>query len=321
MRIVEVLLGVADAGSRLGGDSPPLANLPAAGFTTLALLLLAAAILRGLSWGSGIHIQFARRFLEEDLPELPPDLQSLLRHHEDQFLYGNIAPDIISYKNYGGLKNHCHNWNIRERLREHAESPADEAFIWGYLCHLAADVVAHQHFVPFHIVYELPPRVFGHLYWEARYDGTVAPDHWQRIDSLRLDRALRDSDQLILKAVPKRAFPYSTNKLIFNHVLLARSRRSWRKIIDGAIARRPAPTFVEHFVDQCLEECSEQLRRVFRESDEKELISRDPNGHAELAETTTLRKQLRAESANSATALEASRAAAEERFGLPARDR
>ena len=286
----------------------------------VAAILLAAWILRSVSWGSGMHIQFARQFLASDLSELSPDLQSLLRHHEDQFLYGNIAPDIISYKNYGGLKNHCHNWNIRERLQEHSQGPEDEAFIWGYLCHLAADVVAHQHFVPFHLVYELPPRVLGHMYWEARFDGNVATDHWRRIDSLRLDRALHASDQLILKAVPKRAFPHRTNKLIFNHVLLARSRRSWRKIIDRAIARRPHQTFSEPFVEQCLAECRAQLLRVFREADEEELHSRDPNGHAALGETPTIRKQIREESPHRAAAVEQSRVVANDRFGLSASD-
>ncbi|MHC4936432.1 MAG: zinc dependent phospholipase C family protein [Planctomycetota bacterium] len=267
-------------------------------------------------WGPGTHITFARGLLTEDLDRIPRDVARLITAHEDHFLYGNIAADIISYKNYGGMKNHCHNWNIRERLMEHTDTDTEMAFVYGYLCHLAADVVAHQHFVPFHIVHGLPPRLMGHLYWEARADGGIGTALWERIDALRLDRALHESDRLILEAVPRRAFSHRTNKLIFNHVLLARSRRSWRAIIDQATARRPAGALREDFLAACHARCRENLIAVFREDTLAPLRERDPNGHEELAACQRLRRDLLAEYGTRARAMEASRHAAERAYGL-----
>ena len=276
----------------------------------LVLLVLTAA------WGPGTHVTFARRLLTEDLGEIPPEARKLIVAHEDHFLYGNIAADIISYKNYGGMKNHCHNWNIRERLLEHTDTDAELAFVYGYLCHLAADVVAHQHFVPFHIVHGLPPRLMGHLYWEARADAGIAPPLWERIDALRLDTALQESDRLVLAAVPKRAFSHTTNKFIFNHVLLARSRRSRRAIIDQMTAKRPRGVLQEKFLTACHERCRANLLAVFRDDDLAELRTRDPNGHDELAGSVRLRRDLIDEYGTRAAGAEASRHAARRTYGL-----
>src|SRR5262245_37826704 len=111
----------------------------------LECLLFAVAAwlaLRGLGWGPGIHIQLTRKVLSQiraSLHQTPE--HKLVLDHPDAFFYGNIAADLINFKNYGGMKNHCHNWNIQERLSLLAETSLERAFVLGYLCHLAADVV------------------------------------------------------------------------------------------------------------------------------------------------------------------------------------
>jgi hypothetical protein len=125
--------------------------------------------------------------------------------HPLPFLYGNIAADIINFKSYGGVKNHCHNWNIQERLESLAQSDGARAFILGYLCHLAADIVAHNHFVPYHVVYNFPPRLLGHAYWEAMADSKVRDVEWHQIDRLKRAKSIHAFDRLVHRAVRWRA--------------------------------------------------------------------------------------------------------------------
>ncbi len=287
---------------------------------SLATLIVVTLWILAPRWGPGTHILFARRLLDEDRDEIPAEARQRITAHESHFLYGNIAADIINFKNYGDLKDHCHNWNMRERLQEIADTEAEQAFILGYLCHLAADVVAHNHFVPYQLVHGLPPRLLGHIYWEARADGRVPEAHWETIDSLRLDRSLHENDRLIVEAVPKRAFSLKTNKLIFNNVLLARSRRSWRAIMDQMVTRTPRGTLHRDYLTLCYETCRAHMLATFHEDSLAGLRTFDPNGHAALSESLRLRRELIGAHGSRAAAADASRDEAERRYGLPGRN-
>src|SRR6185369_13819255 len=108
------------------------------------ILLLAAALvlLSGtLAWGPGHHLEFAERVHRRRREMLPLDVASLIHEERDAFEYGNIAADIINFKAYGGAYSHCHRWTIIEEMRAQARTPREEAFVLGYLSHLAADTI------------------------------------------------------------------------------------------------------------------------------------------------------------------------------------
>ncbi|MEE8141756.1 MAG: hypothetical protein V3T77_01520, partial [Planctomycetota bacterium] len=151
---------------------------------------------------------------------------------------------------------------------------------------------AHDHFVPFHLVYGLPPKLLGHTYWEARADSHVAQQYWEIIDSLRNSRGLHESDRIINQAVPKKAFSLKSNKWIFNNILLARSRRSWREVMEQMRRRRPRGEIQEIFLRQCLEASLSRMYQVFNEDGLKQLRLYDPNGHRSLKEARALRRHL-----------------------------
>jgi hypothetical protein len=287
------------------------------------LVIIAAFALLVPRWGPGTHILLASRMLDADAEraplEVPSELRRLITAYAPHFLYGNIAADIINFKKYGGLKDHCHNWNMKERLGEHADTDAEQAFVLGYLCHLAADVVAHNHFVPYQLVHGLPPRLLGHLYWEARADGRVPEAHWETIDGMRLDRSLHENDRLIAGAVPRRALSLTANKAIFNNVLLARSRRSWRGIMDQMKTLSPRGHLDRDFMATCIEACFRNMHAVFRDDTLAELRELDPNGHAALTECIGMRRHLLEEHGNRSAAADASRGVAEKRFGFAAK--
>lgn len=180
-------------------------------------------------WGPGHHIEFAERVWRRRLELLPSEPRRLLDDHKEAYVYGNLAADIINMKGYGGHKNHCHRWTIVEDMRARAESPAEEAFVLGYLSHLAADTIAHNHFVPYHLARYARTKGLGHLYWEMNADRYVPERRWDIVARLKENPELARMDRLINSTVPKKALSMGTNKLIFNHVLLVSERSRWRK--------------------------------------------------------------------------------------------
>src|SRR5262245_20516553 len=141
-------------------------------FVLVALALLVAVS----SWGPGNHLEFALRVLRARR-KLPDDVARLLRTERAAYLYGNIAADIINFKGYGGHYNHCHRWTIVREMRARARSAAEEAFALGYLAHLAADTIAHNHFVPYHLARYARSKGLGQPYWERRAGGFGPEEH------------------------------------------------------------------------------------------------------------------------------------------------
>jgi len=221
------------------GDTPMLA------LAVLFVLLLALP----LAWGPGSHLEFATRTLRARR-KLEPSAAQLLRDEPAAFLYGNIAADIINFKGFGGHYNHCHRWTIVGEMRAHATSRAEHAFALGYLAHLAADTIAHNHYVPYHLARYARSKGLGHLYWEMRADALLSDSIWSVIARLKSDRTLDALDELVNQAVPKKALPMRTNKLLFNRVLLSSQRDHWRRGVarlQGLSSAPLDPEFLEHF--------------------------------------------------------------------------
>lgn len=190
----------------------------------LAILLVCCA----LTWGPGHHLEFAERVYRRRREMLPLDVALLLHEEREAFEYGNLAADIINFKGYGGAYSHCHRWTIIEEMRKNARTPREEAFVLGYLSHLAADTIAHNHYVPYHLARYARTKGLGHLYWEMNADRFVPESRWRIVARLKAREELSELDELVNRAVPKKALSMRTNKLIFNHVLLVSERERWR---------------------------------------------------------------------------------------------
>jgi hypothetical protein len=218
----------------------------------LLTLLPLAAVLACLlvAWGPGHHLEFATRVYGGRRELLGSQVADLLDAEHDAWFYGNLAADLINFKGYGGHYNHCHRWTIVEEMQERAESPSEFAFCLGYLGHLAADTIAHNHYVPYHLARYARSKGLGHLYWEMRADRFVPESRWGLVSSLKSNRELDSLDELVNSCVPKKALSMRTNKLLFNHVLLVAERDRWRRGVDRLHALSFAPLaegFLESF--------------------------------------------------------------------------
>ncbi len=257
---------------------------------SLLVVLLLGALLVRCDWGPGNHLEFALRVLRARR-KLAPGPAGLLRDERAAFLYGNIAADIINFKAFGGHYNHCHRWTIVREMRARAQSRAEEAFALGYLAHLAADTIAHNHYVPYHLARYARSKGLGHLYWEMRADGFVPENHWRIVTALKQDRGLDALDQLVNQGVPRKALSMRANKLLFNHVLLIAERDRWRSGVarlHGMSSAPLEPAFLERFRSAAVG----RIRLAFEPEGLATLLHIDTNG--KLAQGTAWEARKRA---------------------------
>lgn len=257
----------------------------------LLACLFGLAALCACRWGPGHHLEFAERVLRRRRETLPHDVSRLLSEERPAYLYGNLAADLINFKNYGGAYSHCHRWAIVEEMREHAHTPRGEAFILGYLSHLAADTIAHNHFVPYHLARYARTKGLGHLYWEMNADRFVPAERWRLVTELKSDKRLDALDEIVNRCVPKKALSMRTNKFLFNHVLLVSERERWRR---GMAQIHPLDDvqLKKGFLALFQEAAVERIRLALHPRGLREIRRVDANGKAAQDSAMALRQGL-----------------------------
>lgn len=199
----------------------------------ILLLLICIVILPtdSFAWGAGVHLSLGLRLLKT-LEPLPILLQTLLANHPYDFLYGCIAADITLGKKYTHHLEHCHNWRIGLKILDHAKTigAQAEACAYGYLAHLAADTIAHNYFVPYKLAMTYNTVLLNHAYWEIRADSGIRKATWNAARKLSL-RDNRAHDQMLSQSLSDTIFSFSTNKQIFNSMMMISRLRRWHKLI------------------------------------------------------------------------------------------
>jgi hypothetical protein len=241
----------------------------------LALIVLSS--LAALAWGPGHHIEFAQRVHRRRRELLPSRAAKLIGEQHHAYLYGNIAADLINFKAFGGHYNHCHRWTIVDDMQEHATTAVEDAFILGYLSHLAADTIAHNHFVPYHLARYARSKGLGHLYWEMRADSFISERRWKAVGALKNDRALDRLDELVNATVPRKLLTMRTNKRLFNHVLLVGERDAYRRGVERLHGLSSAP-LEKGFLEMFRRAAVERIRLAMRPKNLPLLHHIDTNG-------------------------------------------
>ncbi|MFT7670317.1 MAG: hypothetical protein ACI8X5_003025 [Planctomycetota bacterium] len=257
----------------------------------MTILFVCALILLFVApWGPGQHLEFSERTLRRS-ERLPRDVEKLLQEEKEAFQYGSIAADIINFKAYGGDYNHCHRWTIIDEMREIARTPKQEAFIFGYLAHLCADTVAHNHFVPYHLCRFARTKGLGHLYWELSADRFVSESRWKIIPRLKTIDDVTELDDLVNRTVPRKALSMGANKLIFNNVLLVSERDSWRRMM---LKLHPIEKvrLGKGFLAKFQKAACERITLAMSPGGFERIRSLDPNGKVAQKQAFALRKKI-----------------------------
>lgn len=283
----------------------------------VALLLTAVAALAFPAplhaWTPGTHIYLGEAILA-NLGSLPALAADLLRAFPFDFLYGNIAADSSIAKKYAPVGRHCHSWHVGQEIYDLARSDALQAFGLGYLSHLAADVVAHNFFVPRQLVLTSSSTGFGHSYWESRFE-TPLGDRFARTakEVILLDHAPADAhlDQIIAPTI----FSVRTNRRLFRGMVHLTETQGWQRAFQVAEKRSRWDLPVRD-VERHLALSFDYIMAMLAEP-ESEPRQLDPAGDHPLKIAKRMRRE--ALLAGGWREPERLQAAAEEHFGLPDR--
>jgi hypothetical protein len=283
----------------------------------VALILLGGVMLAFpeplQAWTPGTHIYLGEAVLA-NLGSLPSLAADLLRAFPFDFLYGNIAADSSIAKKYAPVGRHCHAWHVGQEIYDLAKSDALRAFGLGYLSHLAADVVAHNFFVPRQLVLTSSSTGFGHSYWESRFE-TPLGDRFARTakEVILLDHAPADAhlDQIIAPTI----FSVRTNRRLFRGMVHLTETQGWKRAFQVAEKRSrwdlPVRDIERHlalsfdYIIAMLADPEAEPRRL------------DPAGDHPLRIAKRMRREVLL--AGGWREPERLQAAAEARFGLPER--
>jgi hypothetical protein len=266
------------------------------------------------AWTPGTHIYLGESVLA-NLFQLPPLVADLIRAFPFDFLYGNIAADSSIAKRYAPVGRHCHFWHVGQEIHDLAPSDALRAFGLGYLAHLAADTVAHNHFVPRQLMLTSSTASFGHSYWETRVEVHLGDAYAKAAkDVILLDHSQADAhlDRIISPTI----FSVRTNRRLFRGMVRLTESDSWQRAAHTArqVSRWDLEDRdVEHhlalayeFIIEVLADADPTARRL------------DPSGEDALASAKERRRQaLREWGRRDRARL---RRLADEAFGLPARE-
>jgi hypothetical protein len=194
----------------------------------VAVVLLALLPEPAYAWTPGTHI-FLGEAVMRSLGALPAGIAELLGAFPYDFLYGSIAADTSIAKKYAPAGRHCHSWNVGQEIFERAHDEPLRAFALGYLAHLAADVVAHNYYVPRQLAATSSTAALGHSYWESRFETHLGERHARRArEVILLDHTRSDAhlDRILSPTI----FSTHTNRRIFRGMVYVTDTESWQRI-------------------------------------------------------------------------------------------
>jgi hypothetical protein len=266
-----------------------------------------------LAWTPGTHIYLGESVLSS-LIQLPAAVADLLRAYPFDFLYGNIAADSSIAKHYAPLGRHCHYWHVGQEIHDLAATDALRAFGLGYLCHLAADTVAHNYFVPRQLMITSSTAAVGHSYWETRVE-THLGDAYARSakDVILLSHA--DADAHLDRIIAPTIFSVRTNRRLFRGMVHLTETPGWQRATQVARDYSRWP-LTDEDVEQHLG-MSYDYMMEFLGGPDSPALQLDPSGERPLKMAKELRRRvLRDSGRRNLAKLET---AAAEHFGLPDR--
>lgn len=276
----------------------------------VALLALVLFPADAWAWTPGTHVFLGDAVLR-NLHLVPSGLADLLAAYPADFLYGSIAADTSIAKKYAEVGRHCHSWHVGLEIHDEAEPPALRSFALGYLSHLAADVVAHNFFVPRQLAVTSSTSALGHSYWESRID-THLGEPWPRRarELLRLDHS--PADQHLDRILSPTLFGTPTNRRIFRGMVYVTDTESWQRIFQ-LVSENSRWDLSDADVGRYLTRSFDYIVDLLNRWDTSEPFAYDPSGDRPLREAKQVRRQARREGGDMRAALEADRM-----FGLPA---
>jgi hypothetical protein len=187
---------------------------------------------QALAWGPAVHTAIALNTLD-CAKFLLPSMAGIITAFPIEYMYGSLSADFFIGK---GRKKRIvenpHTWDGGFKLLAGVKDEREASYALGFLSHLAADVIAHNFFIP-KLLSTYPGKgKMGHLFWEVRSDyligsgytkiarGVLCMDHQICDDLLKLvagkrQRGLKTGKQFFANTVKVSDYLYSKRDLFF----------------------------------------------------------------------------------------------------------
>jgi len=184
-----------------------------------------------LAWGPGVHTAIALGSLGAASQFLPA-IGRIITAFPIEYLYGSLSADFFIGKGKKKRSGAPHNWEGGFKFLGDAGDDREMSYAFGFLSHLAADVIAHNYFIP-NLTSAYPGKgKMGHLFWEIRSDyligtgytsianGVLNMDHQVCDDLLQLlggkkRTRLKTKKRFFTQTVKFSDYLYTTRNLFF----------------------------------------------------------------------------------------------------------
>lgn len=162
------------------------------------------------AWGPMTHMYLGSEMYSY-APLIPAGIMTLLKKYRHDFLYGNLMADMILGKKYLPDDKSSHSWDVGLKLLEQAKKGQEKAFVYGYLSHLAADTVAHEHLTE-------DKWDMGHAWVEMKADSLINKAYW--LEYVTINKAVkRRNDRFLEDSLDRFIFSFKTNKRIYKSMV------------------------------------------------------------------------------------------------------
>jgi hypothetical protein len=249
-------------------------------------LLVGLAVLLGavmlpeaaLAWGPGVHLTLGNALLA-DLGLLASSCAQIVQAHSRAFLYGSLSADILVGKGRKLTPNHCHSWEAGFNLLRSVNEPYLKAYAYGYLSHLAADVAAHNYYVPNMLQLRRGRGRISHVHIEMQADQQM--DYSQAQLKELMNYSPKEADKLLLSTVRKSKMNFSVKKKIYRSGLALARLNNGNAGLKALQDKLKAPHCGDYFEDmislsqQLVVDCLNNLER-------SEVLRYDPMGFENL---------------------------------------
>jgi hypothetical protein len=152
------------------------------------------------AWGPAVHTVLACRILD-NAASLLPNIAAIIQTYYLEYIYGNLAADFFIGRLQKESTCHSHDWETGFRFLRQVRCEKEAAYAYGFLSHLAADVVAHNYFIPDTIYRITFPKRMSHLYAEMMVDNSMEAIYIRTAKDILSMKKL-SCDGLLKKTIP-----------------------------------------------------------------------------------------------------------------------
>ena len=240
------------------------------------------------AWGPLTHLYLGNELFSLGAL-LPAGILEIIRKYRKDFLYGNIMADIIIGKKYLPDSRSSHSWEVGFDLLKAARTAQQKSFVYGYLCHLASDTVAHNS-------YTVDKKNLGHTILEMKADSIIDKKYW--LQAMTIDRKTQVRNDLFLEnSLDRLLFSFKTNKRIFKGMVFLSVVNQER--IGDFIDRRMVTSLPDREAIEVLhEESLDKMIDLLMNFENSDVLSVSPSGSVRRGRLAKVFLQMQAEKAS-----------------------